>query len=438
MRTVALLLILVSASFKTWGQFIDSSSWDHALPTFELEKVEVHGNHITEVWQTLQDSFFIRANLYFVDQSYWPNNRFEFSGSSVTVGEILDALCQTYKSQWRQDAKTGIIWIFPEALTYEKLLPKLIEVSENLPAIPMAGKLWEVIRDAQFSNPKAPALDELRESVFLGGWTARYLNTYNYCVAIRKGTYSFRDFVNLCACRNPGIAFYAASDGVRTEIIPRRFGHTDWNQPSLPCMTKFWEREIGPITQGRPMLDILQETLASDSPRLRWAARCFCLATGMQWDLERGLASLATNEKSMWTALALVDISVRDDGIPREISGGKKMNLDTEKYLRSCLTPERLASGEPKTVLLSCLELVRAGYEFPKEILSVVRSRKFTPDQLKGIEFELARIASYNEEIRKMLIDPANPNYIDTGGFCDFLKVEPKIYVVKPGTPATP
>ena len=114
------------------------------------------------------------------------------------------------------------------------------------------------------------------------------------------------------------------------------------------------------------------------------------------------------------------------------------MNLNVEKFLRACLTADRLLTGEPRTVLISCLELARAAYTFPAEILATVRSRRFFPEQLKGIEFELARIASYNEDIRKMLSDPANPNYIDTGGFCDFLKREPKIHVVKSNTAPAP
>jgi len=109
-----------------------------------------------------------------------------------------------------------------------------------------------------------------------------------------------------------------------------------------------------------------------------------------------------------------------------------------ETYLRAYLTPERLSGGEPKTVLLSGLELYRAGAFPADEIIAALHARKFAPDQLKGIEFEVARIASYNEDIRKMLIDPAHPNHIDTGGFCNFLKIEPKIYVVKPGTPPAP
>lgn len=423
------------------AQFITESSWDRHLPEMRLDNLAVRQPSIEEAWQLTQNEWGFRSILCGAPGHPWPKKEFAFANASATVKDFLDALCQTYDGQWQHDERTGIIWIFPKGIEYASLLAQKVRVEGNILARPMTDGILRRIQDSQYRDPEHPQPEEIRGSFYVDLKVGP--NTFNYAVALKEGTYSLRDILNLCAVRHPSITFFIGEAGVCTPIIPLLITRDNLHFSVSQGMLDFLTHEAGRLkadpNNEAEMAAMAYERMATGLCRERRAAQDFVLASTMHWPMDRLLEKAQPSEAGAWVALALVDNVVRKDVVIAGMDTRVVMSRAQDAYFHAYLTPERLSGGDAKTVLLAGLELYRASFgQVPEHILPALHARKFTPEQLQGTEFEVARIASYNEDIRKMLIDPADPNYIDTGGFCDFLKAESKIYMVKPGMPPAP
>ncbi len=432
-------LFLFLSCVQCLAQFIVDSPWDRNLSRLNVVEIDVRTESVEEAWQRFQNEYAVRSILCCAPGHTWPKREFAFAGASATVKDFLDALCQTYDGQWQHDERTGVIWVFPKGVSYSSLLPQEVRVESDIHAMPMLDGVLAKCRASQYRNPNHPEIEEAREAFY-----PQYRGSaapYNYAVAIAQGTYSMRDILNLCAARMPGMTFYIGYDGLRMPIFPVPVTKDVFHFNMRDGIGDFAARELGKanvnLRDSECAALLYREKMASGTVRERWAARYFCGAATLFPAMEAWFDASIPDESGIWAALGIIDLKVHVDFPPEDSRLPMPPSLD--RYLRAYLTPARLSDGEARTVLLAGLEMYRASFEaVPDEILSALHARKFTPEQLTGVEFELARIASYNEDIRKMLSDPANPNYIDTGGFCDFLKREPKIHVVKSNTAPAP
>ena len=406
------------------------SPWDRTMPGRVLPEVSIYAQDLHEAWMSMYNDYFIRTALASPDPP--PEGTFAYRKENVRVRDLLNALCNKYRMRWEQDPARGVIWLLPRQGAQDALLSRSIEAKNDVLAAPFSSGLTQAwsrlhpspIRGYSHFDDDVSRLDYV-SLCELDGHRA-----YNAAVSIGKGRYSLRELLSICAAHDPALLIHkkVLHFGNTDAILPQVY--VVRRRPTQPALGSLWQANFGNSDGNAPSLDAVKQGLASPSLRKRLAARSYLELSDIPWwEPEYGRfvkTSSEENQRNLWFAVGVTDIVLRQQWL-RRIEDDSHPTHDgrwlthVNDSLMALLTEEYIQTGPPGLVLLAVLGLYETEPLCPeaavgresehisdramrvREIVRAVEKRGFTPEELRGFEFEVARLMQFDENVRNML-----------------------------------
>lgn len=383
---------------------LSRSDWDWQLPALELANVYLEGDDLIPLWKQMASAYMLRCNLY----AKLPSSgaHFSYASEHCRTSELLDALTTHFGYAWNQDARTGILWIYPGDMDIDGVLGEQIILTESAIAAPMHSGIIEPIAQA---FPWG--------TYFTKGWSDLWRGTLDYPVSIPKANYAVREVLNRCCLWSPKQAFLVTPDNIGVQLLDVHLATSEYKTPS-PGSRLFWEVEIGPLAEGeRPSDEELGMALRAVEPRKRWAARSYlgmCSETEntMSRMLER-LPTLALNEDAAWEVMGVANTwNMRPDKFPiGDVISGR---------LKELCAPEVLGRLSPEAALMVVLST--AAYTGDDNVLARLSGLKGF--RIGDLLYDLVRLGNFSPAVSSALYDKQSPYYV--GGKLDGLPALPR------------
>jgi len=409
---VASALLLFSQATFAW----DCSAWRKELPSLILRDVRIDVRNENFAWGLMSSGYsirFIRIDNAIAQLSE-TEVPFAFQAEQCTVAELLSALSEHYSRAWKQDAESGVLWVYPKEFDLGLLDEMTVSFEEPKVAIPMRSGLLDPHFDGkQFDH----AYSRLGPSGIMRGQFPIY-RFAEYVVDVPDGRHSLRTILNLACVASPSQAFVldffppirrAESEKMtRQDII---ISTDSIERPSsLPAALEAYATRYLGATPGETLEKrSLSRHLSSPDPDVRRAAQHYVeLTEQVGFETEYVADDTLSLEENLWYALAYDRYDkMSHEGFPRVslYIGGHV----SEHFLRNA----------PDSHLVLLLAIERARIERDDVWLKWLSARKFSPDELRGLEHEVLYIARRSEMVWKALRDSENPTFIDTGGWAD-------------------
>lgn len=382
-QTTFLVLVLpllpIVQNHAQCGQTV-SSSWDMSLPQLELKNVSLKDNSLLKVWKQVSTDLLLRSVLFTTADTNM-KGPFSFAAAKCTAAELFHALCAAYPHFiWTQDAKTGVLWIHPGKIPYDKILTLPVDVRRDLPGIAMQSGILERVGKIE------PSL------VRVTTWGDAFMNTFDYTVDVPMGKYTVRDILNLCCAGIITRSFYihryaqGFANVTAVNITPEK-----WTDVP-PGALHFWRTEMQVSTTVPPGKEEIIAKVCHANPRVRWAGRRYLEALTWKISPSKWIVNASSKEQALWLAVSFAEQYVRIKGAT--------LTSAMRRLKREC-NKEFLLNGKAPLAVLSGFELARLTKDAsPLEILA---QRKFSDGELSGIVSRLYRIARSSESVREKL-----------------------------------
>jgi hypothetical protein len=228
--------------------------------------------------------------------------KFKFERDNCTVDDLVKAFVAAFPGRTStRDPRTGILWIYPQAMAYDQFLGGKVKLRRDLVDVPMLTGIWQ-------------KLIPLRPSELTTIFTKKEgtLNTYDCPVSLPSGIYSIRDLINQCCVALPHMGFRVVLSHtgslpvVEPEVaglswLAGKFGVVD----PTPGASVYWQCIAGPgATNGLTRSDLAAD-LSSTNATLRADARNY-LAVFMRADPDGWVQQAPPGETAAWIAVALL------------------------------------------------------------------------------------------------------------------------------------
>jgi beta-lactamase regulating signal transducer with metallopeptidase domain len=402
---------LVTAVATDWGkpdEGVSESKWDRGLPQLELRKVNLRaeelwngqiritqGDSLTEAWRQVSTRLGIRAVMFVSEEQPLPGQpNFEFVREKCTVEDLLKAFVAAYPGYtYTQDEKTGVIWIHPQTIPYDRILPGRIKVVSNVTGVPMLTGVLDKL--AGFPSLLVKVTN-MRRNLSI-------MNTYQYPVDLPAGTYSVRDVLNLCCLADPDrtFAITAPRDG-GCEIMPSLvfswgIAVTVHATGGMPGALDFWRREVNALAQGPPSQEQLIESFASTNARVRWAARMYAVWEPI--DTRALEAPAAPTVEGIWAAVGLLGARELTEEVRR---------VRPALWLETALRDDTVLTNWPALRALAAVECARVTQD--ATLLERAAKQPLSESEIAQVKPDMIRNLRYSAFVRQKLVE-LNPQW---------------------------
>jgi hypothetical protein len=358
-----------------------ASAWDFALPTMQLNNVEINALSLQDAWKQISDDFLLRSVLVVYDNCL-TNTPFSFKAAKCSGKDVLNAVTTSYHDfVWTQDSNTGVIWFHAKDLRLGNILSPKVRIANEDLGVPMQTGILEAIEDVP-------------NGIRVKRWGTAFTNTFNYPVDLQAGEYSVRDVLNTCCIANPSKTFYIQVYRNRepqfTVISAVNLSSHKSTAPR-PGILLFWTLKIGKLTESIPANEQIQAALANPDPRIRWAARMYSQAMALHVPFEELMNNSQSQEQALWVCLGAINAFVRSDEATYT-DGIKKMQTVNKDFFEN---------GDPNLAVLVAVELARLANDVTA--LNIVSQRKLRPGALASIKSEINYSARVSSKVRNAL-----------------------------------
>lgn len=353
--------------------------WDRTLPGLPLKNVKVRANSLSEAWKLLSADYLVRSVLVVPDYEAGPPT-FEFESAACTVRDLHEALAAAYKLAWTQDPQTGVTWLHPLTVPYQRILPSKIQLFHPQPGLPMQSGILEALEEGGAAG------------ITVKRWGSLFLNTFDYAVDIPVGTYTLRELLNVCCLANPTKTFFLrVKDG---ESLITAVNLVSDQVPSTRAGSLFfWDVEIGSKRgSDAPAQEEMMMALANSAVQVRHAARNYLEAGIWSVDIDNWLNRGSSPAKALWTCIGIASILVRSEEATHLASVEMMKRLATAAFLVEC---------EPGLAILIALDLARLTRD--SAALEIVAKRNLSSADIEHITSDACRIAALSAYVRNAL-----------------------------------
>ena len=358
-----------------------ASVWDFALPTMQLNNVEINAVSLQDAWKQIATDFLLRSVLVVYDNSL-TNTPFSFKAAKCSGKDVLNAVTTSYHDfVWTQDSNTGVIWFHPKDLPLGSILSPKVRIADEQLGVPMQTGILEAIEDVP-------------NGIRVKRWGTGFTNTFNYPVDLQAGEYSVRDVLNTCCIANPNKTFYIQVYRNReppfTVISAVNLSSYKLTAPR-PGILLFWTLEIGRLTEPAPTNEQIVAELANPDPKIRWAARMYTQSMVLHFPFEELMNNSQSQEQGLWVCLGAINAFVRSEEATYT-DGIKKMQTVSKDFFEK---------GDPNLAVLVAVELARLANDVT--VLNIVSQRKLRPGALTRIKSEINYSARVSSKVRDAL-----------------------------------
>jgi len=359
-----------------------ASVWDFALPTMQVNNVEINAVSLQDAWKRIATDFLLRSVLVVSDNAL-TKTPFSFKAAKCSGEDVLNAVTTSYHDfVWTQDSNTGVIWFHPRDLALVDILYPKIHIADEQLGVPMQNGILEAIEDVP-------------NGIRVKQWGTGFTNTFNYPVDLQAGEYSVRDLLNTCCIANPNKTFYIQ---VYTNRKPQftvisAVNLLPLSKPTAPRpgILLFWTLEIGKLSESIPTNEQIVAALANPDPRIRWAARMYTEAMIWHFPFEELMNRPQPQEQGLWVCLGAINVFVHSEEATYT-DGIKKMQTVSKDFFEK---------GDPNLAVLVAVELARLAKDVTA--LNIVSQRKLRPGALASIKSEINYSARVSSKVRDAL-----------------------------------
>ena len=355
------------------------STWDQDLTKLVLDNVKVHASSFTGVWKDVSTEYLARSVLIASDRAL-EGMPFDYESASCTVQDFYDAFAATCGLAQVQDENTGVTWLHPVELAYDRILETRVQVVRDHLGLPMQSGILE------------PLGVNSTTGITVKQWGSAFRNTFDFAVDVPAGAYTVRDILNLCCVANPTKTFFVrvGAGGVfvtAVNLVPEKMR-------SVPVgALNFWDVEI---RQGRgesvPTAEQVMGMLAHQEAEVRRAARSYLEAIIWSAQVDEWVGRSSSTEQALWTCLGVTSVLVRSEGATHRASIETMKRLATDDFLAEC---------EPGLAVMTALDLARLTED--ARALEVVKKRNLGATELAGVTSDACRVAALSGYVRKAL-----------------------------------
>ena len=356
-----------------------AASWVRDTTKLECDNIKIHAGSLAEAWQAISTKYLLQSVLVTSDRTS-KRIPFNYESAGCTVKHLYDALAATYGLDWIQDKHTGVAWLHPVELAYDRILRTKIDAARDNLGLPMQSGILEPLGADNATNIKVKQ------------WGSLFLNTFNCAVDVPAGTYAIRDLLNLCCVANPTKTFLAQArhDEVlltATNLVPDKM-------TKIPAgALHLWDIET---EQGRgkdaPTRDQVMTALADRKAEVRRAARNYLEAIIWNINADEWAEHVSTSAQTLWTCIGITSVLVRSEEATHPASIKTMERLATDDFLAKC---------EPGLALITALDLARLTKS--DRALKMVKERKLGARELAGVTSDACRIANLSVYVRNAL-----------------------------------
>ena len=403
LKGIACTALAFSTAGSLSGQTVGrGSNWDARLAQVELHGVHVQWDpahsSIVDSWTRISTPFGIRAVLvYYQDQLRSLNEKFEFDKERCTVDELVKAFVATYPGYTStRDPATGVLWVHPASVAYDKILGAKVKVLRDLVEVPLITGVWqEMVSLGRIRSTTVTLKDSTR-------------NGYDCPVSLPSGAYSIRDMINLCCVSLPDMGIrvvLSPNDGscainpiISGVFVPTaRVGVQD---PTVGALC-YWRSTVDPAAEAGLTPDQLIEKLSSADAGVRSAARNYLeMMRFATPDIDNLAQQAAPGEKRLWTAVALVRRFVRME----RPDGGFQFIVNPLKEALS----SGLLEGKPALKVLAAMELARVRQD--TSYLETVARIPLSAADVASVKQDMLRDLHYSKVLRSKMKE-LNPDW---------------------------
>jgi hypothetical protein len=354
-------------------------TWDHELPSLVLNEVSVHAGSLTEAWKAPSTAYLVRSVLV-VTGEIPESMPFEYASAQCVVRDFFDALATRYGMVWTQDERTGVTWLHPADLPYDRVLTARLHVAQPHLGLPMQSGILDTLGASGLTG------------ITVKQWGSLFLNTFDYAVDIPAGTYTIRDLLNLCCVANPTKTFLARTnpDGMFVTAVNLV---SDEARSVPPGALYWWDVEIG-AERGQPVptADQLIAALADDKAAVRRAARTYLEAIIWNVPVDDLAAHSVSGAQALWVCIGLLSVLVRSETATHRTSIEIMQRLATGNFFIEC---------ESELAVMTALELARLAKDL--RALEVVVRRNLVAEDIREVASDACRVAASSPFVREAL-----------------------------------
>lgn len=355
-----------------------NGKWDRTLPEHRLKNIKVRASSLIEAWKLLSVDHLVRSVLVVPDYEAGPPI-FEFEAAACTVRDLHESLAAAYKLAWTQDPQTGVTWLHPLTVPYQRILPSKIHLLHPQPGLPMQSGILEALEEGGAAG------------ITVKRWGSLFLNTFDYAVDIPVGTCTLRELLNVCCLANPTKTFFLrVKDG---ESLITAVNLVSDQVPSTRAGSLFfWDVEIGSKRSDAPAQEEIMMALANSAAQVRHAARNYLEAGIWSADIDNWLNQGSSSARTLWTCIGIASILVRSEEATHLASAEMMKRLATAAFLAEC---------EPGLAVVTALDLARLTKD--SEALKIVAKRNLSSADIEHVTSDACRIAALSAYVRSNL-----------------------------------